>query len=67
VQAEVVEARRRWFGWRFRGFRGCWRRFWAGDHVVLLLCGGNVSLEDVCAFRRQFREGPVGATPADRP
>jgi threonine dehydratase len=24
------------------------------DHVVLLLCGGNVSLADVCAFRQRF-------------
>jgi threonine dehydratase len=34
---------------------------------VVLLCGGNVSLDDVCAFRQQFREGPAGAPPADRP
>lgn len=24
------------------------------DHVVLLLCGGNVALTDVCAFRERF-------------
>lgn len=24
------------------------------DHVVLLLCGGNVSLADVCSFRQRF-------------
>jgi threonine dehydratase len=29
-------------------------RFRAGDQVVLLLCGGNVSLDDVCAFRQLF-------------
>jgi len=42
-------------------------RFRAGDQVVLLLCGGNICLDDVCAFRQQFRERPAGATPADRP
>lgn len=26
----------------------------AGDHVVLLACGGNVSAEDLCAFRQRF-------------
>jgi threonine dehydratase len=25
-----------------------------GDHVVLLLCGGNVSLADVCSYRQRF-------------
>jgi threonine dehydratase len=30
-------------------------RFRAGDQVVLLLCGGNVSLEDLCAFRQRFQ------------
>lgn len=30
-------------------------RFRAGDQVVLLLCGGNVSLEDLCTFRQRFR------------
>lgn len=29
-------------------------RFRAGDQIVLLLCGGNVSVEDVCAFRQRF-------------
>jgi threonine dehydratase len=29
-------------------------RFRPTDQVVLLLCGGNVSLEDVCAFRARF-------------
>jgi threonine dehydratase len=29
-------------------------RFRATDHVVLLLCGGNVSLEDLCGFRQRF-------------
>jgi threonine dehydratase len=29
-------------------------RFRPGDQVVLLLCGGNVSLDDVCAFRTRF-------------
>jgi threonine dehydratase len=32
-------------------------RFRPGDQVVLLLCGGNVSLDDVCTFRARF---PVG-------
>jgi threonine dehydratase len=31
-------------------------RFRSGDQVVLLLCGGNVSLDDVCAFRQRFPE-----------
>lgn len=30
-------------------------RFQPGDQVVLLLCGGNVSVEDLCAFRQRFR------------
>jgi threonine dehydratase len=37
-------------------------RFRAGDQVVLLLCGGNVSLEDLCTFQQRFqgeRDGPV--------
>lgn len=29
-------------------------RFRPGDQVVLLLCGGNVSLEDLCAWRQRF-------------
>jgi threonine dehydratase len=29
-------------------------RFRPDDHVVLLLCGGNVSVADVCAFRQRF-------------
>jgi threonine dehydratase len=29
-------------------------RFRPGDQVVILLCGGNVSLDDVCAFRARF-------------
>jgi threonine dehydratase len=29
-------------------------RFRPGDRVVLLLCGGNVSAEDVCSFRQRF-------------
>jgi threonine dehydratase len=29
-------------------------RFRPTDHVVLLLCGGNVSVTDLCAFRQQF-------------
>jgi threonine dehydratase len=29
-------------------------RFQATDQIVILLCGGNVSLEDLCAFRNQF-------------
>jgi threonine dehydratase len=29
-------------------------RFRPGDHVVLLLCGGNVSATDFCAFRQRF-------------
>jgi len=32
-------------------------RFRPGDQVVLLLCGGNVSLDDVCAFRARFPAG----------
>lgn len=28
--------------------------FQAADQVVLLLCGGNISLEDLCAFRQRF-------------
>jgi threonine dehydratase len=35
-------------------------RFRREDQVVLLLCGGNVSAADLCAFRRQFPE--AGAT-----
>jgi threonine dehydratase len=42
-------------------------RFRASSQVVLLLCGGNVSLDDVCAFRQQFRERPVGEAPAGSP
>jgi threonine dehydratase len=30
------------------------QRFRPGDKVVLLLCGGNVSLQDLCAFRQRF-------------
>ncbi len=30
------------------------REFQPTDHVVLLLCGGNIALSDVCAFRQQF-------------
>jgi threonine dehydratase len=40
------------------------RRFRKGDHVVLLLCGGNVSVEDLCTFRQRFgtrREAPTAA------
>ena len=29
-------------------------RFREGDQVVLVLCGGNVSLDDVCSFRTRF-------------
>jgi threonine dehydratase len=29
-------------------------RFRPSDHVVLLLCGGNVSATDFCAFRQRF-------------
>jgi threonine dehydratase len=29
-------------------------RFRPADHVVLLLCGGNVSATDLCAFRQRF-------------
>lgn len=29
-------------------------RFLPGDHVVLLLCGGNVSVNDLCAYRQRF-------------
>jgi threonine dehydratase len=32
-------------------------RFGPDDHVVLLLCGGNVSVADVCGFRRRFGVG----------
>lgn len=31
------------------------QRFQAGDQVVLLLCGGNVSLDDLTSFRQRFR------------
>lgn len=31
-----------------------WRgRFGERDHVVLLLCGGNVAVEDICGWRRR--------------
>ena len=30
------------------------QRFRPTDQVVLLLCGGNVSLEDVCGYRQRF-------------
>jgi threonine dehydratase len=29
-------------------------RFRSSDHVVLLLCGGNVSAADLCGFRQRF-------------
>ncbi len=29
-------------------------RFKAGDQVVLLLCGGNVALDDLCGWRQRF-------------
>jgi threonine dehydratase len=32
-------------------------RFRREDHVVLLLCGGNVSVADVCRFRQEFGVG----------
>jgi threonine dehydratase len=32
-------------------------RFRPTDRVVLLLCGGNVSLEDVCSHRQRFGAG----------
>ena len=32
-------------------------RFRPGDQVVLLLCGGNVSVDDICAFRERFGKG----------
>jgi threonine dehydratase len=42
----------------------CWaaavgerERFKPGDHVVLLLCGGNVSVADLCEFRTRFGLG----------
>ena len=42
-------------------------RFRPGDQVVLVLCGGNVALDDVCAFRARFpasagTDGDVGLT-----
>ncbi len=30
--------------------------FQPGDQVVLLLCGGNVSVDDISAFRQRFRD-----------
>jgi threonine dehydratase len=35
-------------------------RLTAEDHVVLLMCGGNVSAEDLCGFRQQYA-GEAGA------
>jgi threonine dehydratase len=32
-------------------------RFRPSDHIVLLLCGGNVALADLCAFRQRFCAG----------
>jgi threonine dehydratase len=29
-------------------------RFRPGDHVVLLMCGGNVSATDLCSYRQRF-------------
>jgi threonine dehydratase len=32
--------------------------FRVDEKIVLLLCGGNVSLEDLCGFRQRFATGP---------
>ena len=29
-------------------------RFGPDDHLVLLVCGGNVSLADLCSYRERF-------------
>jgi len=32
------------------------KNFTKKNHVVLVLCGGNVSLDDVCRWREQFKK-----------
>jgi threonine dehydratase len=36
-------------------------RFGPGDHVVLILCGGNVALDDLCRYVHRFLSLPANA------
>jgi len=36
--------------------RAAWR---PGEHIVLLACGGNVAVQDLCAYHARFAAPPA--------